>query len=103
MFLLILVRLKRRNMDKPKISIIIPVLDRKTDKYLHACLDSIYDCNYPKDRIQIIIKEGLPAEQAKGLALKEVEGEYVMFLDSDNILLPSYIDWAIEGLERYPY
>lgn len=84
---------------RPLVSIIIPVLDRTKDKYFHACMDSIADSDYPQERIEIIVKEGLPAEIAKGEALKEVKGEYVMFLDSDNILLSDYISKAVAALE----
>ena len=87
---------------RPLISIIIPVSE-KDEFILNAlCIDSIFKSNYPASRIQVIVKRGLPAEQAKGDALKEAKGDYVCFLDADNEVTPGYFDLAIGMLELYP-
>ena len=40
----------------PKVSFIIPVLNE--EKTIRACLDSIYDLDYPKDKIEILFAIG---------------------------------------------
>lgn len=87
----------------PTIDIIIPVLDKSKDKYLPQCFASIAAHNYPQDKIRVIIKEGMPAEQAKGEALKEATGEYVCFLDSDNMLQANYLLTAVQALQENPH
>lgn len=89
--------------DYPTVSIIIPCLVREKDKHLRECLYSIFTSEYPKEKIQVLVKEGLPAEEAKGEALKEATGEYIMFLDTDNRLAPNYLVEAIKVLEEFHY
>ena len=94
----------------PKVSVIVPVYN--VEKYLPQCMDSLInqtlqdieiicvnDCspdnslsilqNYARKdtRIKIIdLKENGGSGHARNMALKEVTGEYVMYLDSDDWL-----------------
>jgi len=81
--------------EYPEISIIIPVLDRNKDKYLGKCLASIANSEYPIHKITVIIKEGFGYNEGKSLGLKEAKGEFICFLDSDNVVLPNYFKDAI--------
>ena len=90
-----------------KISIIIPVY--KAEKYLGQCINSVVEQTYPKweiilvddgspdncpsicddwaqkdDRIYVIHKENGGASSARNKGIKEAQGEYIMFLDSDD-------------------
>ena len=94
----------------PKISIIIPVYN--TENYLHCCIDRILAQTYTdfellliddgstdksskicdeyaeKDsRIRVIHKENGGANAARKLGIEKANGEYVIFVDSDDSIL----------------
>ncbi len=92
-------------------SVIIPTLNAQ--RTLEECLAYLFSQNYPKDKIEIISADGgstdstldilkkynvkiVPnplktGEAGKMAGLKAAQGEYVVFLDSDNILIDP--DW----------
>ena len=97
------------NTDKPLISVIIPVY--KTEKYLKTCVDSVCDSDYKNlqiilvddgspdrcpemcdelalgdSRIEVIHKENGGLSDARNAALDKVKGEYVTFIDSDDLI-----------------
>lgn len=97
--------------QNPKISIIVPVY--KAEKYLRQCLDSIleqtfedWECilvddgspdnsgsiceGYAKNdpRFRVIHKENGGVSTARNEGLKQTNGEWVYFIDSDDTLYP---------------
>jgi glycosyltransferase involved in cell wall biosynthesis len=108
-----------------KISVIIPVIGNPP--YLERCLESIRSQDYPQDKVEIILSVGdywqsvvsgcgttfwlkyhteilenphHTAEKGKQLALCKATGDYICFLDSDNVLTNlQYFTQAIELLE----
>lgn len=90
-----------------KLSVIIPVYN--TSKYIRKCLESILAQNFQdveiicvddgstddslkilqeySDRISILKQENLGSGVARNLALQKAQGEYVLFVDSDDWLL----------------
>lgn len=80
---------------KPKVSIIIPTLGRPEG--LKKCLDSIEKLEYPKDKIQVIVKDGegtVPEKVAAGL--EEATGEYIVYAANDMEFQPLALSIAIE-------
>lgn len=88
----------------PRISIIVPTYNR--EKYIGACLDSIFKQKYPLDKIEVLVVDStattdntlkivrkypvkiiknpkLLAEPAKSLGIKHSTGELFLYLDSD--------------------
>jgi len=108
--------------NNPKISIIIPTHERF--KLLEECVDSVlaqkYDnieilvChdgpsdelnefrNYNDDRIKLYCLDkrynNLGATQ-RNLMLTYVTGDYVLFLDDDNILYPNYLEKMVKNID----
>ncbi|MBQ4472318.1 MAG: glycosyltransferase family 2 protein [Alphaproteobacteria bacterium] len=107
----------------PQISIIIPVY--KVEKYLPACLDSVLaqtvqdweaicvndgspdKCGeilkkYAKKdkRIKVIVQKNLGISVARNNALKQVKGDYICFLDSDDELNPTFFEKMLKSLEE---
>lgn len=89
-----------------KVSIVIPVLN--SGNVLKNCLQSIRSQNYPQDKVEILIIDGgstdntltiasrfacrilqnplKTAEGGKAVGVKSATGQYIVFIDSDNIL-----------------
>ena len=107
-------------MDKVKISIIIPVFN--AEKYLDAVLASIldqsmhsYDVILVDDgstdssplicdrysatdpRFRTIHKPNGGVSSARNIGINLAKGEYLMFVDSDDALLPDALEMMVEG------
>lgn len=123
---------KRRSSIKlniyPEISVIVPVYN--SQQTLYACIKSIYDCNYPNDRMRVFLvnnkgkddsfsifakcqkdfpelpMQWLNARQGKSkalnMALYNSDGKYIINLDSDGILEKSALNNMVEKFEANP-
>lgn len=106
---------------KPKISIIIPVYNVKP--YLSSALDSVLSQTYNNlevivvddgsfdgsekicddysakdDRIKLIHSEHLGLSAARNIGLDNMTGNYVAFLDADDILLPEAMEKSLSSM-----
>lgn len=127
----VLFKRKRRNRKdaapalNPEITLIIPVYNSEAS--LEACIRSIYESDYPNDRIRVflvnnktkdksfevftycqekypdLLLQWLNAEQGKSralnLALYNAEGKYIIHIDSDGILEKSALRYMVERFE----
>ena len=73
--------------EQPLISVIVPVY--KVEKYLPACLDA---------RVCIFRKENGGVSSARNFGLEQARGEYICFVDSDDLVLPQYLEWLYDAL-----
>lgn len=105
----------------PLISVIVQVY--KVEKYLPACLDSLLAQTYrnfelivvndgsPDDcwqimqryaaqdaRVRIFNKENGGVSSARNFGLDVARGEYIGFVDSDDFVLPQYLEWLYDAL-----
>ena len=108
----------------PKISVIIPVYN--VEKYLDECLDSvenqtlkdieiicvddgstdnspeILEVHKSKDnRIKVITKQNGGVAEARNTGIDAATGEYIAFLDSDDIILPNAYEVCYKNLKRH--
>ena len=108
-----------------KVSIVIPVYN--VAQYLTRCLDSVgrqtfrdfevvavddgstdgsgeildaYAANFPLRRIH---QANGGASRARNVGLAAVLGEYVMFVDADDIVHPHLLEWAVEAIGDHDY
>ena len=104
--------------EKPLVSVIIPVYN--TQDYLKACIESVQNQTYPNleillvddgstdqsgalceeyaaqdERIRVFHKENGGLPDARNMGLMEAHGEFLAFVDSDDLLAPK----AVETLE----
>lgn len=105
----------------PRISIIVPIY--KVEPYLHECIESILSQTYQdfelilvddgspdncgaicdeyaeKDsRIRVIHQQNGGLSAARNAGLDIAQGEYVTFVDSDDVLHPYYLEYLMRGL-----
>ncbi len=76
---------------------IIIVNDGSTDEWTNQLLD-----NYSKPKTRVIKTEnrGLPA--ARNLAISEAMGEYILPLDADDKIAPTFLEKTVKILEQNP-
>ena len=115
---------QKDSMNMPKISIIVPVY--RAEAYLHRCVDSILaqtftdwellliDDGSPdksgeicdeyaqKDsRVRVIHKENGGVSSARNYGINHASGEYLMFVDSDDMVMPGFFQTSMLLLEKY--
>ncbi len=108
-------------MDKVRLSIIIPVYN--AEEYLDRCIVSIAEQNFPSyevilvddgstdsspmicdrysatdSRFRTVHKENGGVSSARNAGMNLAKGEYLMFVDSDDALLPDSLERMMEGV-----
>ena len=113
------------NVVKPLVSVIVPVY--KVEKYIEECIDSILAQTYPNleiilvddgspdncgvicdqyaekypDKVRVVHKINGGLSSARNAGLEEATGEYVSFIDSDDMILPEMYSEMVDAMERY--
>lgn len=110
--------------NNPKVSVIVPVYN--VEKYLRRCLDSIanqdfcdFECicvddgstdgsgkildEYAQrdDRFVVIHKKNGGVSSARNVGLRKMHGQYVTFVDADDVLDLNYIGVMVFGMIKY--
>lgn len=111
--------------SSPLVSIIVPVYNGLD--YIQPCLSSIEEQDYPRKQlilvddgstdgssdyleeyatsrpwVHVIHQENTGVSVARNSGLKKARGEYIIFHDSDDIMLPSMISSLLQALETTP-
>jgi glycosyltransferase involved in cell wall biosynthesis len=111
---------------KPLVSIIIPC--RNEEKYIGKCLDSILKQDYPKERIEVLVIDGMSEDRTRkivedyspkfslieilenpnkftpfglNIGVKNAKGEIIIRIDAHATYLKDYISKCIEYLQKY--
>jgi len=104
----------------PKISIVIPVYNK--EKYIIECMESVLSQTYKdyeivvindgstdntenllqfyKSVIRYFYQENKGVAEARNLGILNARGEYISFLDSDDVWLPSKLEKELGLIER---
>lgn len=110
-------------MEQPLVSIIIPVYNAKA--HLDACVQSILDQSYKNfellliddgssdgsselcdelsqksEKIRVIHKENGGVSSARNAGLDVARGDYVVFVDSDDVISNNYLEAFIESSDK---
>lgn len=105
--------------DKPLISIIIPVYN--TEAYIGKCLESVLNNTYQNlqvicvndgstdrslsvlneysnndPRVVVLDKKNGGVSSARNTGLEYATGEFISFIDSDDVILPDYYEFLME-------
>ena len=111
------------NCKNGMVSVITPVYNR--EKYIEECINSVREQSYQnfeivlvddgstdntldicknlakKDsRIKIFVGEHKGVSFARNIALDKAEGEYLFFLDSDDVIHPLLFEALVEGMQK---
>lgn len=111
--------------DLPKVSIVIPC--RNEEKFIGKCLNSILANDYPKDRLEILVVNGMSEDgtqttvqsyahnyafvklldnpkkitpAALNIGIANAKGEIIMRMDAHSTYSPNYISGLIGWLEK---
>jgi len=109
----------------PLVTVIIPTFDRRG--WIGECLDSVLGQTYPNVEIIVVddcstdgTAEWLRSEEkyssvvvheqetnggasvARNTAIKMAKGDLIVFIDSDDMLMPEHIETAVKHFEQYP-
>lgn len=75
---------------------IILINDGSTDNSLLICEE--YSQN--DSRIKLFSQDNKGASAARNLGLKKAQGKYILFVDSDDYILPNHIESLVRALEK---
>ena len=108
----------------PLVSVIVPVY--KVERELPGCVESLLGQTYEnleillvddgspdrcgelcdryaerEARIRVIHKENGGLSDARNAAIDQMRGEYVTFVDSDDLVSPRYVEHLVDALQKY--
>lgn len=111
-------------MEKPLISIIVPIYN--ADKYISRCIkcltmqtyqnieiilvndgsidDSGRICHEASDRdnrILVMEQENQGASVARNVGVRSAKGEYICFVDADDFVYPTYVEYLYYLIQKY--
>ena len=83
-------------MQLPFISVILPV--RNEERYITACVDSIFSQDYPHEKMEVIFVDGCSDDRTVSM-LKEMQKEHpqIVVLDNPNRTVPYAMNIGIEA------
>ena len=108
-------------MDKGLISVVIPVYNR--EKYIKECIDSVLNQTYQNfeiiivddgstdktveiiesindERIKLFKNNHLGVSEATNFAFKQINGEYIALLDSDDTMISDRLEYQFNYMEN---
>ena len=111
-------------MIHPFVTVIIPI--RNEAKYIKSCLQAVIDQDYPNDRIEILVVDGLSEDSTRdivtqmakqaptirlldnpgqivptalNIGLKKAQGEVIIRVDGHTIIASDYVHACVEALQ----
>lgn len=109
--------------ENPLVSVIVPLYNK--ERWIRRCIDSILTQSYKNleilvvndgstdsglevvqgidnEHIRVIEKANGGVSSARNRGIEEAKGEFIAFLDADDVWFPKHIEVLVEGFTRYP-
>jgi succinoglycan biosynthesis protein ExoA len=114
-------------MNLPYVTVLLPI--RNEEKSIESCLQAVLRQDYPADRMEIIIADGLSQDRTREIvarfqgkhsnlllidnpglivptglnaALTKAQGEIIVRVDGHTIIEPDYVSECVNALQRQP-
>jgi len=84
----------------PRLEIII-VDDGSVDGTAHLIRDLISDASTSRREIRYLYQSNMGQSRARNAGIAAARGEWIAFLDSDDLWLPDKIEWQVRAIERF--
>jgi len=82
------------NSELPLVSIIIPT--RNEENYIEQCLNSILDNDYPKDKLEIIVVDGMSEDRTQEIAATySTKYRFIQYLENPKRIAPTALNLGI--------
>lgn len=80
----------------PFVSVIMPCLNE--EKFISVCLDSVIACDYPKERMEILVVDGMSRDRTREIAEKYMrENSFLRLLDNPKKTTPAAMNLGINN------
>ena len=107
----------------PFVTVVVPM--RNEERYISICLDSIVANDYPKDRLEVLVVDGMSTDRSReivedyiqrcpfirllenpkrsvpaalNIGIREARGEIIIRMDAHTVYAPDYISRCVELL-----
>ncbi len=81
--------------NKSTVSIIIPC--RNEEKFIGKCLDSIIPNDYPRDKLEVLVADGMSQDGTREIVKKYAERyPFIRILDNPNKIIPAAVNIGIK-------
>lgn len=82
--------------QQPRVSAVIPC--RNEERYIGACLDSLLTCDYPQDRLEILVADGMSDDRTRAI-VSEYAARYpsVRLLDNPKRITPAAMNVGVRN------
>jgi glycosyltransferase involved in cell wall biosynthesis len=85
-----------KNCESPEVSIILPC--RNEQKYIGKALDSLLANDYPKEKMEVFVVDGMSTDQTRAIVHSYSEKfPHIRLLDNPKMIVPSALNIAIQN------
>jgi glycosyltransferase involved in cell wall biosynthesis len=81
--------------DLPFVTVIIPC--RNEEKFIAKCLDSVINQDYPKDRFEVLVIDGMSSDATREIIKKYIEkNSFIKMIDNPKKIIPAALNIGIK-------
>jgi cellulose synthase/poly-beta-1,6-N-acetylglucosamine synthase-like glycosyltransferase len=81
--------------DLPFVTVIIPC--RNEEKFIAKCLDSVINQDYPKDRFEVLVIDGMSSDATREIIKKYVEeNSFIKMIDNPKKIIPAALNIGVK-------
>ena len=93
---------KTLNLTKILINLLLPQLTNEVEIILidDGCFEKEFD-KFEKENIRVIHQENMGVAKTRNKGIDLAKGEYIAFIDCDDIIMSDYVNSLIEAINKY--